>query len=43
MEDLLLNIENNNQTQGLDKIDQLRRLNEESNPIIIYYEYKDAE
>jgi hypothetical protein len=27
----------------LDKADQLMKLNEESNPVIFYYEYKDAE
>jgi len=33
-------IKENNVVPGLDKIDQLMQLNEESNPVIFYYEFK---
>ena len=35
-------IEKNYLAGNLDKINQLRKLNEESNPVIFYYEFKNA-
>jgi len=40
---LVQHIENDNILPDMDKIDQLRKLNEDSNPVIFYYEFKDAE
>ncbi len=36
-------VKKNEVVPGLDKVDQLMKLDEESNPVIFYYEYKDAE
>ena len=40
MDVFLLNIKNNNISQGLDKMELLKKLDEESNPVIFYYEFK---
>jgi len=39
----MMHIKENNLLPGLDKMDQLRKLDEESNPVIFFYEFKDAE
>jgi hypothetical protein len=35
------NVDDDNFNPDLDKLDQLKQLSEESNPVIFYYEFKD--
>ena len=42
-EELYQEIQDNKLASNLDKLDELKKLNEEGNPVIFYYEFKDAE
>ena len=43
MEEFVKKIKDNELVSNLDKLDELKKLTEEANPVIFYYEFKDAE
>jgi hypothetical protein len=43
MSSFIQEIENNQLASTLDRLEELKKLGEESNPVIFYYEFKDAE
>ena len=43
MDSFIKELKNNRLVSNIDKLDELKKLNEEANPVIFYYEFKDAE